>query len=331
MRQSKVKRKNKTQETFINQVREKYGEIIDYSLIEYKGTNEKVKIKCKFCNNVFERVAKDLLYKIKKENVCPYCFKNKSKKTFSNNFISNAKQIHNNKYDYSKVEYTDSKTKVCIICPIHGEFWQIPNSHLQGHGCPKCKEDSARLKTDIFIKRSNEMHRNHYVYNDVKYVNNKTCVRILCPEHGYFNMLPKQHLNGYGCPKCKESLLEREMCSFLDTNNIKYEQQKKFTWLSNNNFPLSLDFYLPEYNIAIECQGQQHFMPIAYYGGEQRYKKIIENDLLKIKLCQENGIKLIHKSNRKNFYPKIQNDWKYYNVLIENEDLIKLIKTEKEK
>ena len=49
MRQSRVKRKNKTQETFINQVREKYGEIIDYSLIEYKGTNEKVKIKCKIC------------------------------------------------------------------------------------------------------------------------------------------------------------------------------------------------------------------------------------------------------------------------------------------
>ena len=144
-------------------------------------------------------------------------------------------------------------------------------------------------------------------------------------------MLPKQHLNGYGCPKCKESLLEREVCSFLDTNNIKYEQQKKFTWLSNNNFPLSLDFYLPEYNIAIECQGEQHFRPITYYGGEQRYKKIIENDLLKIKLCQENGIKLIHKSNRKNFYPKIQNNWKYYNVLIENDDLIKLIKSEKEK
>lgn len=107
--------------------------------------------------------------------------------------------------------------------------------------------------------------------------------------------------------------------------------KKKFSWLNNNKFPLALDFYLPEYNIAIECQGEQHFRPIAYYGVEERYKKIIENDLLKIKLCHENGIKLIHKSNKKNFYPKIQNKWKYYNVLIENEDLIKLIKSEKEK
>ena len=45
---------------------------------------------------------------------------------------------HNNKYDYSKVEYVNSSTKVCIICPEHGEFWQTPHKHLSGQGCPKC-------------------------------------------------------------------------------------------------------------------------------------------------------------------------------------------------
>ena len=57
------------------------------------------------------------------------------------NFIEKAKKIHGDKYDYSKVEYINSHTKVCIICPEHGEFWQTPNNHLHGYGCPKCKSD----------------------------------------------------------------------------------------------------------------------------------------------------------------------------------------------
>ena len=60
------------------------------------------------------------------------------KKLTKEDFINKANIIHNNKYDYSKVKYINSRTKICIICPIHGEFWQIPNLHLRGNGCFKC-------------------------------------------------------------------------------------------------------------------------------------------------------------------------------------------------
>ncbi len=59
-------------------------------------------------------------------------------------FIADAKAIHGDKYDYSKVEYITSAIKVCIICPIHGEFWQTPSKHLSNRGCPKCKASKQR-------------------------------------------------------------------------------------------------------------------------------------------------------------------------------------------
>lgn len=53
-------------------------------------------------------------------------------------FLDKAYAVHGDKYDYSKVEYINASTKICIICPEHGEFWQTPMAHLRGHGCPKC-------------------------------------------------------------------------------------------------------------------------------------------------------------------------------------------------
>ena len=130
--------------------------------------------------------------------------------------------------------------------------------------------------------------------------------------------------------------MEREMCNLFEKNNIKYEQEKNFEWLKRDNYNLSLDFYLPDYNIAIECQGEQHFKPIDFYGGEEKFKRVLENDLLKIKLCNEHNIILLHKSNVKNCNSQTKNGWKYYNIFIDNEKLIEvimnqIIKSEKEK
>jgi endogenous inhibitor of DNA gyrase (YacG/DUF329 family) len=75
---------------------------------------------------------------------CPTCADNK---VWDNDrFIHTANKVHNNFYDYSKVEYTNSHKKVNIICPNHGEFVQQPYVHLQGHHCPECGKESARDK-----------------------------------------------------------------------------------------------------------------------------------------------------------------------------------------
>ena len=123
-----------------------------------------------------------------------------TKKT-TEQFIEEAKKIHGNKFDYSKVDYKNANTKVCIICPEHGEFFQRPISHLRGDKCPSCS-GNKKLTSEQFIKKSNEIHNNKFDYSKVDYKNHSTKVCIICPEHGEFWQTPNSHLSGKGCPKC---------------------------------------------------------------------------------------------------------------------------------
>ena len=115
-------------------------------------------------------------------------------------FITKAREIHRDKYDYSKVEYVDDKTKVCIIDPEYGEFLQTPNAHLQGQGCPK-RSGKHVPTTEEWIASARKLHGDKYDYSKVKYVNGKTKVCIIDPEYGEFWQKPNDHLKGCGCPK----------------------------------------------------------------------------------------------------------------------------------
>ena len=106
-------------------------------------------------------------------------------------------------------------------------------------------------------------------------------------------------LQGQGCPYCHESKLEKEIGNFLERNKIEYEKQKKFEWLKFNK-PLSLDFFLPKYKIAIECQGEQHYKPIEHFGGENEYNVVSDRDIVKKSQCNSNGIKLLYYTKYKN-------------------------------
>ena len=117
---------------------------------------------------------------------------------------------------------------------------------------------------------------------------NKVC--IVCHKHGEFWQYANQHLQGRGCPHCRQSSLEKEVREFLEKENIEYVAQKRSKWLGKQ----SLDFYLPKYKIAIECQGLQHFKASDYFGGEERYKKTVELDRNKRNNCELHNIKIIY-------------------------------------
>ena len=132
-------------------------------------------------------------------------------KNSTDDFIKRARKIHGNKYDYSKVEYKNSITKVCIICPEHGEFWQRPANHLCGQGCPHCAGVS-RKDTKQFIEDARKVHGDKYDYSKVEYEGNKQNVCIIChkkdkngKEHGEFFQQALTHLRGFGCPKCSNN------------------------------------------------------------------------------------------------------------------------------
>ena len=234
------------------------------------------------------------------------CAKCKGRNLTQEEIIENFKKVHGRKYDYSKVEYKKSKEKVCITCPIHGDFYQTPQKHLSGQGCPKCsvseREQNKPMSSSFFIKRSNEQHGNFYTYKNISFKNLHEKVEIICPIHGSFKQIAQDHINGHGCPKCNMSRLEEEVSLLLKENNIIFEEQKTFDWLKHKN-NLRLDFYLPDYNIAIECQGKQHFEAIDIFGGNRNFQVTIERDKKKRELCQNNNITLLYYSNEKIDFP----------------------------
>ena len=121
-------------------------------------------------------------------------------------FIEKARKLHGNDYIYSKFRYVNSHTKGIIICPDHGEFNQVPSSHLSGRGCPACGEDkminNRFLTTEEFIEKARLKHGEKYDYSAVSYNRSNSKVKIICPAHGTFEQTPNSHLNGKGCREC---------------------------------------------------------------------------------------------------------------------------------
>ena len=121
---------------------------------------------------------------------------------------------------------------------------------MTGYGCKKCS--GKFLDKELFIQKSKEINGDKYDYSRVEYKNTNTKVCIICTEHGEFWQSPSSHLTGRGCPFCKESHLEKETRIKLGENNIEYIYQFHKKEIFNKQ---SLDFYIPEKNIGIECQG----------------------------------------------------------------------------
>jgi len=282
---------------FIERAKKVHGNKYDYSKVEYVNSYTNVCIICPEHGEFWQKPNRHVSY----GRGCPKCGRNKSNAANINRcgslFEDKARSIHGNRYDYSKVTYIRNNKNVCIICPEHGEFYQTPNNHLHGQGCPKCANikngDNKRKRADRFIDEVKKVHSNKYIYDKVVYNKNSDKIIIICPIHGEFEQEANSHLMGHGCPKCNSSHIENAIRKILSENAILYYEQKKFDWLGKQ----SLDFYLPDYNTAIECQGEQHFNIVEHFGGEKHYNVTILRDKIKKRLCDENGVDLIYYTN----------------------------------
>jgi len=191
------------------------------------------------------------------------------KKLTNEGFIKKAKNFHGDKYNYSLVNYVNSRTKVKIICKKHGEFKQLAASHLMGSGCPKCFK-KERLDNVKFIFKSKKIHRDKYNYSLVNYVNSRTKVKIICPKHGEFEVLPRNHYNnGSKCPKCRNEDLSNRF-SFNTEEFIK--KAKK---IHGNKYNYSLVEYVnANKKIKIVCPQHGEFKqtPSNHMGGYGCFK-----------------------------------------------------------
>lgn len=213
-------------------------------------------------------------------------------------------------YDFSLLEDNiDYKKhqKIDIICLKHDIiFHPEVRRFIDGSNCNGCANELRIINNrkdeykDNFINKAKLIHKDRYNYNLVNYINAKVPVNIICGKCGrVFKQTPNDHLNGKGCSFCRMSKLELEVGDLLEENNISFIYQcnsSYFKWLNK----LSLDFYLPDYNVAIECQGRQHFESVKSFGGDKEYINVINRDINKNKLCLENGIRLIYYSHFNN-------------------------------
>ena len=277
-----------TTEQFIEKAKQIHGDKYDYSKVNYINSQIKISIICPEHGEFWQTPNSHL-----QGNGCPICATNNRsmKQTLTTEqFIEKAKQIHGNKYDYSKVEYVNNHTKVCIICPEHGEFWQTPNKHtISKHGCPVCG-GSIILTNKTFIEKARKIHGDKYDYSQVNYINNKEKVCIICNnknkkdiKHGEFWQEPSSHLQGVGCPKCSVIVSDNEKeiveyCKILTNTVIENER----TILNGKE----LDIYMKENHIAIEYNGLKWHS--EQFGKDKNYH------LDKTEKCQEKGIRLIH-------------------------------------
>jgi len=222
-----------------------HGHKYDYSKVNYSSNRIDVEIVCSEHGSFFQKPHNHLVGK-----GCSSCSRNK--KMTLEDFIKKSIERHSNKYNYSEVDFKDSKSAVKIICPLHGVFEQVPNKHLSGSGCFKCG-GSEKSNTNEFIERSSKIHNNIYGYEKVNYINNKLKIEVICKKHGSFLITPSNHLKGVGCSKCsgKRRLTNEEFIEkSILINGDKYSYEK-CNYVSNKN------------KVIITCKKHGDFKQVA--------------------------------------------------------------------
>jgi hypothetical protein len=180
-------------------------------------------------------------------------------------FVFRAKGIHGDKYDYSRVVYAGDKTKVIIICSIHGPFEQRPNNHIHlKQGCCLCaqivKSTNKKVGIDKFVERAIKIHGLKYDYSLVEYIDGDTPVNIICKKHGVFQQAPSNHTHSeQGCPRC----------NFDATSIRKRLTQQQFVDKSNLVHGNKYNYDLAQYTtwrefVNIGCVQHGNFSQAAY-------------------------------------------------------------------
>ena len=275
-------------ETIIKRFINIHGDRYDYSKVEYKSMHTPVCIICYKHGEFFMTPHNHL-----KGQNCNQCVQNekslKEKEINKNKFINESTEKFNGKFDYSKVNYVNNKTKVTILCPIHGEIQMTPYDHLHSKfGCKKCAVEyigQEKIKNNKmeFKRKADIIHNGKHDYSNVSYNGVVDSIEIICPIHGKFIQNKHDHLQGCGCPKCgiRLSNSENDLYEYIKTyySNVIHNDR-------NILKPYELDIYIPDKKIAIEYDG------LVWHS--EKYDKDKNYHLNKTLECERQGIRLIH-------------------------------------
>jgi very-short-patch-repair endonuclease len=271
----------KKTELFIAKAKKIHGDRYHYSNVNYVNAKTYITIICREHGAFIQTPSNHL-----SNYNCQKCANNF--KLTTELFINKANVIHNNLYDYSKVNYINADTPITIICNEHGEFQQIPDFHINRKcGCPKCS-NNVKLNLIEFIEKANKIHNDKYDYSKVNYTNNKNNIVIICNQHGEFIQQPYVHLLSHGCPSCINKT-EFKLYTSLKDLYPTIKRQYKVDWCKNKLY-LPFDFVIEELKIIIELDGEQHFKQISNWKSPEVQ---IEKDKFKTNCANNNGFSVI--------------------------------------
>ena len=253
-------------ETFKEDVLALYGDKYVFHCEDYKCKTSQIRVECKLHGE-----HKVSVYSILHGGACGYC----NGRLYPKDWIKNAKAVHGDKYIYDESKPPRIKSdRIRYKCPIHG--WQETryDCHVDLKcGCPVCagypNKLSAEQRKANWVKRCKKKYNDRFDYSQFVYVNNDTKGLVTCKEHHYSYMIdPWMHLRGAGgCPFCTGSEGEVHIRTWLENHHINFVPQYS---IPNENLfckrkHLMVDFYLPDYRMFIEMNGEQHYKNIAYF------------------------------------------------------------------
>jgi very-short-patch-repair endonuclease len=283
-----AKKQSLTLKEFLKKAEMKHLGKYDYSKVQYLNNHTHVVITCPHHGD-FKQTPSNHLHPSPRG--CPTCGDiNTSLKQLMSpeDYFRQVSLFHKNKYDYSKAKYTGIFERLKIICPLHGEFITSAQSH-KNSGCPDCgviaSGEKSRSNTAQFIESAIAVHGDTYDYSLVDYSKSTEEVEIICRKHGVFRQTPSHHLTGSGCSNCYFKAEARILEHLKSLGEV--EQQLK---VMDKRF----DFYLPEHDLIIERDGEQHYYPVSLFAGDddnymERQKA---NDAYKTKIAKSVGFKI---------------------------------------
>lgn len=282
---------------FAERGRLKHGPKFDYAASRYQAFTKPIECFCKQ-HGQFCTTPKTHLHT--RSGGCPGCRSEQLSRALrksSLQFVQDARDVHGDMYDYSLVDYQGVLEPVAIGCPVHGVFWMRPARHLEGRGCKQCKfqefSDERRLTFWQFIEAVAEQHGvDRYDYFLEGHVNQRSTLRIKCPEHGVFYQTASSHLRGHGCPSCQHSAGEKRVHDALTALGIAFETQKRF-FDCRHKRSLPFDFFVPSHRLLIEFDGKQHFESSDRWGGESQLELVKKRDQIKTDFANHYGLSLL--------------------------------------
>jgi len=279
--------------------RKKSIELNNMKILEYPYTKARCdNIKC-ICLKCGYTINDNYINLSCKKYKCKYCI-----------LIEKSELVKSGIVSIIKIDGHGNGSSIYLRCNEGHEYKQDRSNLLANKGCNKCYLKNKVFKIDDIIDKFNKIHGDYYKYNISGYKNLHSIVEITCKKGHIFNQKVSNHLQGKGCPICRESLGERTISKYLNDNNFIYERQKKFKDCKYISY-LLFDFYIQSLNLLIEYDGIQHIKPITQFGGEDEFEKTKIKDNIKNKYCFNNNINLLRISYNDDIQEKLNSINKY--------------------